>query len=278
MYIFATLLLLLFPPIIITAPPPIPATKAPFSATVSVKAFILSTQINILHQGSFNIPTVRLTPSLLYLHSLIAVLQNNLFKMCYNHPVVAPTAEAATPTVPGNINFLTPNAFYCCQCGQGPWACSLYAACIECGHHFGADHCKPAYCNGEFSYSSSTFPLSQLSGQRLTSSTPKASGSSSISFYGVSGVSPNSSTTDLTSPNVRLPPPVSHSSLAIHGPSNHAGAHVGEPTPSAAPPVDGGEATFYCCQCGNGPFIVNLYPACITCHHAPCRSCKLEYH
>lgn len=273
MYIFATLLLLLHHHHSSTTNP---APKAPFSATAFVKTFILSTQPNILHPDSFNIPTVRSTPSLLYLHSLIAVLQNNSFKMCYNHPVTAPTAEATTPTVPGNIIFLTPNAFYCCQCGHGPWACSLYAACIECGHEFGPDHCKPAYCNGEFSYSSSTFPLSQLSGQRLTSSTPKASGSSSLSFYGVSGVSPNSSTTDLTSPNVRLPPPVSHLSLAIHGASNHAGSHVGEPSPSAAPPVDG-EATFYCCQCGSGPFMTSLYASCITCHHAPCRNCKLEY-
>lgn len=30
------------------------------------------------------------------------------------------------------------------------------------------------------------------------------------------------------------------------------------------------------CQCGNGPFMVSLYPACISCHHGRCVTCRVE--
>lgn len=214
----------------------------------------ISTQFPTLHPLSDqNKPTNRPLP-----HQL---------SMCFTKNTGATTPLLSS--LPGTTQFPQPDAFYCCRCGHGPWLCALYAACIECGHHFDPSHCTPAYTGGE-RYSSST-----STGPRLTiSSLHKASINSSPSIYNnANGLSPNASTEDLTAPNARIPPPVGHSACGLDVFHHRPGEVVGGSSPMTAPATDG-EKNWYCCNCGQGPYMPSLYGSCINCNHQRCYYCK----
>ena len=36
-------------------------------------------------------------------------------------------------------------------------------------------------------------------------------------------------------------------------------------------------STYCCCQCGDGPKLIALQPACVNCHHLRCYYCKVEW-
>lgn len=191
-------------------------------------------------------------------------------------PSTQSPGASVSPSSSGNAEFsTTPNAFYCCQCGHGPWLCALYPACVECGHHFNASCCTPAYTSGELF--SSAFSLSStVSGQQLTCSDPSKATTNSSSLYNdVCSLSANASSEDLTAPNSRIPPPVAHNTSSLDPFNANTGSSLGEANPISAPPADGDEV-WYCCSCTTGPYLVALYPACTACHHSRCYYCKID--
>ncbi|KAF2139066.1 uncharacterized protein K452DRAFT_80435 [Aplosporella prunicola CBS 121167] len=161
--------------------------------------------------------------------------------------------SSAMKGVPGTISTPLPNAFYCCNCGHGPWNCVLYAACIQCGHHFGPSHCTPTY-----------LPEDNAEKPQALSKSPRADTVAALNIASIESDSAPSS--PVARPRI-LGGEIMGITLDPSRP--HANCET-------VPAPQDGESYWYCCSCSNGPNAVSLYAGCAMCNHKRCYNCNVE--
>lgn len=160
-------------------------------------------------------------------------------------PSESPALSASNTThgPPGTTSLPEPTHWYCHKCGYGPMLRELYVVCMKCEHR-GCNECTGA-------------TLSSCAEPTYTGSQPTRE--SSTQGEEVYRCTPSE---DPLKANVTVGG--SHP-LAPFGPSGYM-------APPGTPYY-----YWYCCRCGDGPYLVANNAACHTntCQHPRCGNCKV---
>ena len=174
------------------------------------------------------------------------------------------------------------NAWYCCQCNNGPYSWSLYKSCIGCEHKC-CSSCSSAYIkganlasnttnnrtisyeddtsgsvNGMFSATDDGGNIHSRVGQSSThftlGSVPEGPTSLVLAPASLFDVPPEADPSIFPSENLIAPP-----ELSASGPEDN--------------PRDG-EVYWVCHNCANGAWMLSTTPSCINCNHPRCTMCS----
>lgn len=164
----------------------------------------------------------------------------------------------SSPTIRGGAEL-----YICCQCGSGPQSIELCRQCYQCAH-IGCSTCIGEYqtAHGEKGASSASILIEYS----MASITPSLVNTLSQD-YSRATHSPTSL-------------PLSHGEVALNAsvPERDAPTCVDENAwthrDHVTAPATDGDYTWYCHQCGDGPYgPVNV--ACAMCYHRKCGDCNV---
>ena len=157
----------------------------------------------------------------------------------------------ALPSTSAPNTFGPPEYYYCCSCRYGPMLSELHPSCIMCGH----EECSG--CNTD-----------SIEGLANLTTVPPSSGPGSTTLVAYTPLTTDNSMTEHL-PATRSPilcrDSLSEANIVsdIDGPLRNEKA------------TDGGDYSWYCCQCNDGPHDYTVVPGCPTCDHHRCTSCVI---